>query len=186
MSTQSSEKLLRDMMRQYCDDRSSVYPDMEKLREVLTQLSDQQKLHILEHGYQYSGWTRPLHCAARGDQTYIISTLLTSLQSSADRLKLLMVDTNTPLHAATLWGHTESVKMILDCLTADQQIQLMSAQDYEGETAIQLAERYRNTDTQRVLREYRHRAEQIQLQQEEEEEKRRLYQYRKSLSGKVI
>ena len=91
-----------------------------------------------------------------------------------------------PLQWAARWGHTEIVKMILDCLTADQQIQLMSAQDYEGETAIQLAERYRNTDTQRVLREYRHRAEQIQLQQEEEEEKRRLYQYRKSLSGKVI
>ena len=69
-------------MTQYCYEApSSVYPDMKKLREVLTQLSDQQKLHILQKG-NYSGWT-PLHCAADIGHTEIIRTLLTSLQSSA-------------------------------------------------------------------------------------------------------
>ena len=87
MSTQSAQQSLQDMMRQYCEDE--VYPDMKKLREVLTQLSDQQKLHILQQ--RYSGGT-PLVCAASRDDTEIISTLLKSLQPSADTLKLLMID----------------------------------------------------------------------------------------------
>ena len=184
MSRRSAEKLLQGMMTQYTKHwPSSVYPDMKKLREVLTQLSDEQKLHILRQ--MYLGLRTTLYFAAGRGHTEIISTLLTSLQSSADRLKLLMVSKHsTPLHAAALYGHTESVKMILDCLTADQQIQIMSVQDYWGETAIQWAENWGHTDTVRVLREYQHRAEQIQFQLEQhEEEQRRLYQYRKSLSG---
>ena len=146
LSTQSAEQLLQDMMRQYCDNWSSVYPDMKKLREVLTQLSDQQKLHILQQKYSVLG--TPLHYAADRDHTEIISTLLTSLQSSADRLKLLMViiALGTPLHYAAYCGHTESVKMILDCLTADQQIQIMSVQSISGETAIQCAVKGGHTD----------------------------------------
>ena len=94
----------------------------------------------------------PLRCAADRDDTEMISTVLTSLQSSADRLKLLMVDKYTPLHTAASWGRTESVKMILDCLTADQQIQIMSIQSISGETAIHGAERSRHTETVRILR----------------------------------
>ena len=153
MSTQSSEKLLQDMMRQYCE--QYVYPDVKMLREVRTQLSDEQKLHILQK--EYSGW-RPLHCAAASGDTQIISTLLTSLQSSVYRLKLLMVNKNyTPLHAAARWGNTESVKMILDFLTANQQIQIISVQ-WGGVTAIQIAEREGQRDIVRVLAEYQHRA----------------------------
>ena len=156
-STQSAELLLHHMMTQYCNLWSpSVYPDMKKLREVLTQLSDEQKLHILQQDYSYDS---PLDYAALRDHTEIISTLLTSLQSSAYRLKLLMVRELTPLHAAAFCGHTESVKMILDCLTADQQIQIMSVQSISGMTAIQCAERSRHTDTVRVLREYQHSAD---------------------------
>ena len=45
--------------------------------------------------------------------------------------------------------------MILDSLTADQQIQIMSVQHWGGETAIQWALRYRGlTDTMRIHREY--------------------------------
>ena len=143
-------------MRRYCKGpSSSVYPDMDTLREVLTQLSDQQKSHILQQKYNF--W-RPLEYTACRGHTEIISTLLTSLQSSAYRLKLLMVYKNTPLHAAAHWGNTESVKMILDCLTADQQIQIMSVQ-CKGKTAIQKAESRGRTDTVRVLREYQHREE---------------------------
>ena len=157
MSTQSAEKLLQDMITQYCRWTSSVSPDMKKLREVLTQLSDQQKLHILQQ--RYYGWWTPLHWAAASGDTEIISTLLTSLQSSADRLKLLMVDRySTPLHDAVHFGNTESVKMILDCLTADQQIHLMSVQSSWGR---ETAERRGHTDTVRVLTEYQQRADNL-------------------------
>ena len=160
MSTQSVEQLLQDMMTQYCDwSSSSVYPDMNELRDVLTLLSDQQKLRILQQNYSIG--VSPLHWAAVRDDTEMISTLLTSLESSADRLKLLMVnDKYTPLHEAAHHGHTESVKMILDCLTADHQIQLMSA-EWWGETVIQKAESTRHTDTVRLLTEYQHRADNL-------------------------
>ena len=61
---------------------------------------------------------------------------------------------STLLHTAANWGHTDSVKMILDCLTSDQQIQIMSVQDYWGETAIQCAERRGRTYIATVLTEY--------------------------------
>ena len=159
VSTQSAEQLLQDMMRLYSDNLSSVHPDMKKLRELLTQLSDEQKLHILQQ--IYSGLT-PLHYAALRGHTEIISALLTSLQSSEDRLKLLMVNEYiTPLYAAAVCGRTDSVKMILDCLTADQQLQIMSVQDCDDETAIQEAESEGRTDTVRILREYQQRAKNL-------------------------
>ena len=34
----------------------------------------------------------------------------------------------TPLHYAALFGRTESMKIIMDCVTADQKIQLMPVQ----------------------------------------------------------
>ena len=163
MPTQSAEKLLQDMMTQYCDYWSSVCLDIKKLKEVLTQLSDQQKLHLLQQNY--SGWWTPLQYAALRDDTDIINTLLTSLQSSADRLKLLMVYVWTPLYVAAFYSRTESVKMILDCLTADQQIQIMSAQSESGGTAIRCAERGGHTDTARVLREYQHREDDLMKEQ---------------------
>ena len=86
---------------------------------------------------------------------------------------------HTPLRTAALTSLTDSVKMILDCLTADQQIQIMSVQDRWGNTAIQWAERYRrHTDTERVLTEYQQRAERLQKQQEQS----RLH---KSVSGRL-
>ena len=145
-------------MTLYCDQSSPMYPDMDKLREVLTQLSDEQKLQLLQQ--RYLG-LRPLYFAAIRDHMEIISKLLTSLQSSAYRLKLLMVYEHTPLHAAAYHGHTKSVKMILDCLTAEQQILIMSVQRCRGETAIQLAERGGHTDTVRVLTECHQRVEKL-------------------------
>ena len=183
MSRRSAEKLLQGMMTQYTKHwPSSVYPDMKKLREVLTQLSDQQKLHILQQ--KYSGWI-PLRHAAYRDHTEIISTLLTSLQSSADRLKLLMVYKGTPLHVAVRFGRTESAKMMLDCLTADQQIQLMSVQNRWDRTAIQMAENEGHTDTARVLTKYRQSAL-IEYQQRAERSKKQQQQSRlqKSVSGR--
>ena len=181
-STQSAEQTLQDMMWQYCDWRSSVYPDMEALREVLTQLSDHQKLHILQQ--KYSGRGTPLDCAAGEGDTEIIRTLLTSLQSSADRLKLLTAGKySTPLHRAAHYGRTESVKMILDSLTPDQQIQLMSVRGGVGETAIQWAEGRRRTDTARVLREYQHRADNLMQRRRQEQQRINDEKTRQRLSG---
>ena len=79
VSTQSAEKVLQDMMILYCELGSSVYPDMKKLIEVLSQLSDEQKLHILQQ--LYSALT-PLHYAALRGHTEIISTLLIYIYGS--------------------------------------------------------------------------------------------------------
>ena len=183
-STQSAVQTLQKMMKQYCNlyRLLTVYPDMKKLREVLTQLSGQKKLHLLQQ--KYSGWRTPLHRAAEKDHTEIISTLLTSLQSSADRLKLLMViiALGTPLHYAAYCGHTESVKMILDSLTADQQIQLMSVQWWD-KTAIQIAESEGDTATVRVLREYQHRAENLMRERRQEQQGMSDEKIRQRLSG---
>ena len=184
MSTQSAEKLLLDRMTQYSVSQP-VHPDMDELREVLTLLSDQQKLHLLQQ--KYSGWRKPLYFAAVKGHTDIINTLLTSLQSSANRLKLLILDNDyTPLHVAAHCGNTETMKVILDCLTPDQRIQLMSVQGRWEKTAIEMAEQNGHTDTvrvlmeyqQRVLTEYQQRAERLQKQQEQS----RLH---KSVSGRL-
>ena len=58
VSTQSAEKLLQDMMREYCE--QYVYPDMEKLREVLTKLSDQQKFTLTTAGVLTLAYTTVL------------------------------------------------------------------------------------------------------------------------------
>ena len=153
MSAQSEEKLILDMMKKYCDIISPEYPDVNEVKEVLTQLSDEQKLDILEQLHLYT-ITTPLHCAAYRNHPGIITTLLMSLQSEYRLPQLLMDKCSTPLHTASERGNIESVKMILDCLTADQQIQIMSVQDYWGETAIQCAERRGRTYIATVLTEY--------------------------------
>ena len=45
----------------------------------------------------------------------------------------------TPLHFAAWRGHTESVKAILNTLTADQQMQLLVEEDRYGATAVERA-----------------------------------------------
>ena len=79
MSSQSTEQFLQDMMTLYCDQSSPVYPDMDKLREVLTQLSDEQKLQLLQQ--RYLG-LRPLYFAAGRDHSEMISKLLIQTQTT--------------------------------------------------------------------------------------------------------
>ena len=175
-SALSEGQLLQRMMTQYC--RSSVYPDMKKLRDLLTQLSDEQKLDILRQKYL---WT-PLHWAAVSDDPEIISTLLQCLPTTY-RLQLLMVDKiSTPLHHAAHWDRPESVKVILDCLTADNQIELMSVQ-WGDETAIQNAEYHGNADVVRILREYWQQAKK-QLKGEEPRQKEGEQQRQQNEDGK--
>ena len=126
------------MVREYM--RGSWYPDIEKLRDLLCKITDEQKLNILQQ--TKNGSRTALHAAANRDDAEMITTILSSLQSSY-RLKLLMMrddDNDTPLHAEALRGHTESVKAILNSLTADQQMQLLIVEGHwYGETAVEMA-----------------------------------------------
>jgi hypothetical protein len=127
MSSESAKQRLEDMMRKYCESMGNKLPEIEELRDVLSQLSNQQRIDILQKKYPL--WYTPLNCASYGSGAEILSTLLTSVES-ADRMKLLL-PTYPLLHAAAWCGHTESVKVILDSLTADQQLKIMSVQDLE-------------------------------------------------------
>ena len=135
---------------------SEYHPDIEKLRDFLSKVTDEQKLKILQQTKNRWGMTALHEAADRGD-VEMITTILSSLQSS-DRLKLLMMKDYwmfTPLHAAAWRGHTESVKAILNSLTADQQMQLLTEEDgWLRETAVEKA----SGETADVLSEYKNRA----------------------------
>ena len=141
-------------MREYVRN-SEYHQDIKKLRELLSKVTDEQKLNILQR-IKYVDSTA-LHEAADRDDAEMITTILSSLQSS-DRLKLLMMrddDNNTPLHAAAQGGHTESVRAILTSMTADQQIELLAAERWDCKAAVDMA----SGETAYVLSEYKIKAE---------------------------
>ena len=128
---------------------------MEKLRDLLSKVTDEQKLKILQQ--TRNRWAKTaLHVAADRDDAEMINTILSSLQSS-DRIKLLMNGDNmkhTPLHTAASRQHTKLVKAILNSLTSDQQMQLLAEEDEDGETAVGIA----SGETADVLSEYKNSA----------------------------
>ena len=141
-------------MREYVR-RSEYHPDMEKLRDLLSKVTDEQKLNILQQTKNEDSRTA-LHVAAYRGDAEMITTILSSIQSS-DRLKLLMMSNyikRTPLHEAASEGHTESVKAILNSLTADQQMQLLIAECRDYKTAVEWA----SGETADVLSEYKNSA----------------------------
>ena len=145
---------LKDMMREYVR-RSEYHPDMEKLRGVLSRVTDEQKLNILQQTKSERHRTA-LHEAADRDDAEMITTILSSLKSS-NRLKPQMMSDRrmlTPLHTAAQKGHTESVKAILGSLTADQQMQLLTEEDGDYKTPVEMA----SGETADVLSEYKNKA----------------------------
>ena len=141
-------------MREYV--RSSEYhPDIEKLRELLSKDTNEQKLNILQQTKNRSDETALHKAAYRGDAD-VITTILSSLQSSDRYYFLFMGDFRelTPLHTAASEGHTESVKAILNSLTADQQMKLLTEEDRYDKTAVEMA----SGETADVLSEYKNRA----------------------------
>ena len=153
--TGSHDEQLACVMRKYVR-RCNYHPDTEKLRELLSKLTDEQKLDILQQTKSEKDRTA-LHVATFRDDAEMITTILSSLQSS-DRLKLVMIEdyhSCTPLHVAAQRGHTESVKAMLNSLTADQQMQLLTVEDLRhGKTAVEMT----SGETADVLSEYKNRA----------------------------
>ena len=97
-----------------------------------------------------------LHKAAQRGHADVLKPILSTLQSS-DRLKVLSAKDymkRTPLHEAVFSHQTESVKAILDSLTAVQQMQLLTVEDEDGETAVEMT----SGETADVLSEYKNRA----------------------------
>ena len=142
------------MIREYVR-RSEYHPDMEMLRELLSNVTDEQKLDILQQTKDVLGKTA-LHFAAYRGDAEMITTILSSNQSS-ERLKLLMMSDYrecTPLHEAASEDRTESVKAILDSLTADQLMQLLTAEHRYDKRAVEMA----SGETADVLSEYKNRA----------------------------
>ena len=144
------------MMREYASN-SKYQPDMEQLRDLLSKVTDEQKLNILQQS-KSERYSTALHEAADRGDAEMLTTILSSIQSS-DRLKLLMMRDfrkHTPLHTAARRGHTESVKAILNSLTADQQMQLLTVERdwYGNKTAVEMA----SGETADVLSEYKNRA----------------------------
>ena len=141
-------------MREYVR-RSEYHPDMEKLRELLSKVTDEQKLNILQQTKIGRDRTA-LHVAAGRNDAEMITTILSSLDSSYRLDPLMEKDfiRRTPLHIAARGGHTESVKAILGSLTADQQIHLLPEEDWYGETAVEMASGL-SAD---ILSEYKNRA----------------------------
>ena len=142
------------MVRKYVR-RCDYHPGTEKLRELLSKVTDEQKLNILQQ--TKDGSKTALNVAADRDDAEMITTILSSIQSSY-RPKLLMMRgfrQLAPLHKAASEGHTESVKAILDSLTADQQMQLLIVEeDWCCKTAVEMA----SGETADVLSEYKNRA----------------------------
>ena len=142
--------MMREYVRPY-----GYHPEKEKLRDLLSEVTDEQKLNILQRTKSRED-DSALHVAAWRDDAEMIKIILSSLQSS-DRLKLLMMRDHVkhiPLHSAASVDHTESVKAILNTLTADQLMQLLAEEDGDGETAEEIA----SGETADVLSEYKNRA----------------------------
>ena len=144
-------------MRDYVTS-SEYHRDTEKMRELLSKLTDGQKLKILQCTKSQQD-EYALHVAAYRDDAEMITIILSSLDSPYRLDPLIKKDfiKLTPLHMAARGGHTESVKAILNSLTADQQIRLLGLlpeQDGYGKTAVMMV----SGETADVLSEYKNKA----------------------------
>ena len=123
---------------------------MKNVKNLLCKVSDDQRYELLSSiRHSVSGDAVLTRAATRGHAELCV-TLLSSL-SPADRLKLILVNKYTALHWATYSGRTETVSGILNCLTADQQLQLLFTQNSDGNTALHYAARRGHTETVKIL-----------------------------------
>ena len=151
----SAAEELKNVVREYVT-KSEYRLDEERLGELLSKVTDEQKLNILQQTKCEVAGMTALHKAAQRGHAEVLNTVLSTLQSS-DRLKVLMAKDymkRTPLHEAVFSNQTESVKAVLDSLTADQQTQLLTEQEWYGKTPVEMA----SGEMLDVLSEYRNGA----------------------------
>ena len=140
---------LRQILTDYLYDSAEVCLNIERVKNLLSDLSDEQKYDLISSIKRGDGVT-VLKEAARGGHTVLCYTLLSSLPQ-ADRLKLTLADISTALHSAAWRDHTKTISFILVCLTAEQQLQLLFTQNSDGNTALHYAALKGSTDTMKAL-----------------------------------
>ena len=142
----TSAEYVAEMMKLYI--RSlSLNLDIQPLENLLNKLSDEVKMKVI---MQEDEWCKPLRCAIAKSHTDIITVILISLEP-VNRLQLLTIREFTPLHQAAFYGNFKVVRCILNCLSAEQQLTLITTQDEEYKTAVHRALQGGSSDTIRVL-----------------------------------
>ena len=159
-STNTASDELREILTNYCNHNMKI-SGAESIRNLLTKVSEGLRYELLSSITRSTGNT-VLTEAAYSGHTELCVTLISSL-SPADRLKLILVDDITPLHLAAWKCHTETVSGILNCLTAEQQLQLLFTQDSDGNTALHDAAREGHTESAKTLLDTLTPEQQLQL-----------------------
>ena len=152
-------------MRRWC-----YHPDTEKLRELLSKVTDEQKLNILQQTKSRRSCMTALHVAAYRDDAKMINTILSSLQCS-DRLKLLMMENyekRIPLHIAAQRGHTESVKAILSSLQSSDRLKPLMMKNRIKRTPLHTAASEDHTKSVKAILDSLTADQQMQLLIEED------------------
>ena len=147
-STNTASDELSWILTEYCHPGGNI-PDIKTVENPLTQVSEALRYELLSSITDSYGHT-VLTLAAYAGHTELCVTLLSSLPP-ADRLKLILVNDYIALHGSAYFGYTETVSGILNCLTADQQLQLLFKQDKYGATALHEAARMGRTESVTTL-----------------------------------
>lgn len=142
---------LQEIIEDYC---SANIPKIDELKAALTQASEEQIFNIL-HKQRRMVYISPLHAAAYFNHPEITTVLLTSVRSAVRLKLLLMRPSYTPLTSAVQWGRIEPAKAILNCLTPEQRLELVTLQ-WDGKTLVKVAEDKKRQDIVEMLRECLH------------------------------
>ena len=148
-STQTAADELRQILTDYCNSLRTKCAVIERLRNLLSKVADDQRCDLLA-SLRYSNGHTVLTRAAFIGHTQLCVTLLSFLPP-ADRLKLILVDKLTALHLAATEGHTETVSGELNCLTAEQRFGLLFTGHMIGDTALHYAAREGHLETVKAL-----------------------------------
>ena len=157
-STNTAEDELRERLTKFC---KGSFPDTENVKNLLTKVSESLRCELLSSITDSVSHTVLTRAAYRG-HTELCVTLLSSLPP-ADRLKLILIDKPIALHWAAYRGYIETVSGIMDCLTADQQPQLLFTQDIKGVTALHWAASKGHTEAVKTMLDNLTPEQQLQL-----------------------
>ena len=139
---------LREILIEYCIHIRNI-SDTASVKSLLTKVSENLRYELLASITDSDGDSVLTLAAGRGHRELCV-TLLSSLPP-ADRLQLILVNKFTALHTAAAQGYTDTISGILNCLTADQHLQLLFTQDRDGGTAFHDAAQKGHTETVKTL-----------------------------------